>query len=1140
MTAAHPLTKRLLTAGLALCLLAGMARAAADLPAEFVTPPDAAKPWVFMWWFDTITPADITGHMEELKSKGVGGVLLFPVSDMCGKPAVPYMSDAWRALFRHTAQEADRLGLKMGVNICAGWPSGGPWITPENSSWMAVSSATIVRGPQKFSGKLADPTGRGKLYADVAVQAYPIPEEISRPIPAITSNSNPGQLPNLLDGNYNTVWNSGTARKPWLLVDFGAPHPVDWIWIDVTGRLTIEASDDGVTFKRVTELLGPQWVLGYEAVPATTARWFRISVPNNQAVHDFALGTRAEVERAARLAAKRALTHPFGVTTTRLADQVRFVREDLSALPSDRPLKTGDMVDLSTRMTPEGTLDWEVPAGTWKIVRIGRTTTGIAAGGGLLPDYLSPLASEQNYAGYKPLLSDADTLVGRTFQYFHEDNVEIDGIYSWTPRLLDEFRQRRGYDPTRYLATMAGEIVDNVEVTDRFLTDARRTIADCVADGHYGRWAELAHADGMRVRAEAGGQHHPRLLCNDGLMNQGRMDTPVAEFWESTHWKENQWVPANHHDVTLPGWDEAAQNVNAKQAASAAHLYGKPLVASEAFTSIGPRSHWGVAPADLRLYANIAFCEGINALTIHGSATSGPAAGMPGKAFAAGTHFNPNTTWWNQAAAPFLQYLARCSHMLQQGHFVADVLYYNGDEAPNFVAPKHVDPSLGFGYDYDVCNSEILLTRLSVRDGRIVLPDGMSYRVLVLPDRPVMPLGVASKLAELIADGATVIGPKPQRTPGLTGYPESETALKGIADRVWGTPSANPTTDGSYGKGRVVWGMGIREYLTKSSLPPDFAFATESEDALIDFIHRRSGDTEIYFVANRRAASLRATCTFRVNGSPELWDPLTGEQRDLPQFESTEQRSSVPLELAPYGAVFVVFRKPSLGPDLRTIRLDPHDQAGNPSSPVNFPTLTPVQELAGPWTVQFDPQWFYPTEGLSESQAMGLMEFDKLEDWTKRDEPAVRNFSGTATYRKMFNYPAHSNFKSGNSDLKSEGPDVNSEASTVNSPQAPRLWLDLGAVKASARVKLNGQDLGVLWCAPWRVDITRAVKPGDNTLEIEVVNLWANRLTGDKNLPEGLRRTRTRIPRDWMANYQPASGLLGPVTLQSSRPAGAK
>src|SRR5208337_4737721 len=224
------------------------------------------------------------------------------------------------------------------------------------------------------------------------------------------------------------------------------------------------------------------------------------------------------------MAAKRAITNPLGVTANRQIDQVRLVREELAALPGDRPLQLRDRVDLTDRISKEGTLDWDVPPGTWKVVRIGRTTTGlnVAFGKGLLTDYLSPAAMEQHYEkGIKPLIADAGALVGKTWQYSIEDNVEIDGMYSWTPGLLEEFQKRRGYDPTPYLSALAGEIIENVEITDRFLADVRRTIADCVADDHYGRWAELAHADGLQVRAEAGGQHHPRLLCNDGLMNQG-------------------------------------------------------------------------------------------------------------------------------------------------------------------------------------------------------------------------------------------------------------------------------------------------------------------------------------------------------------------------------------------------------------------------------------------------------------------------------------------------------------------------------------------------------------------------------------------------------------------------------------------
>jgi hypothetical protein len=1090
--------KRILMAGLGLCALVGVARAGTDLPGEFLTPPDSAKPWVNMWWIGTITPTNITQHLEELKAKGVGGVMLV---DLGAMDDAPYMSDKWRELFRHTVREADRLGLKVGVNTCPGWPSGGPWITPENSSWMVVCSETVIKGPQKFSGRLVEPKAKGTLYADVAVHAFPIPDGNSNPQPVITASGNPGELLNLLDGNFNTTWNSGADDKPWILVDFGRTHVVDWTWIDVVGQVVIEASDDAVAFKPVATLNGPNANTIYEAVPSTTARWFRIGVPKDATVRDFALGTRAEVERFARLAAKRAITNPLGVTATRQANQVSLVREELAALPGDHPLHIRDRVDLTGKVSDDGTLDWDVPPGRWKVVRIGGTTTGIgvAFGKGLLADYLSPAAMEQHYEkGIKPVVGDAGALVGKTLLYSIEDNVEIEGMYSWTPRLQEEFRKRRGYNPAPYLSAMAGEIVDNVEITDRFLADVRRTIADCVADGHYGRWAELAHADGMKVRAEAGGQHHPRLLCNDGLMNQGRMDVPVAEFWELELWKENQWAPADHHVITTPGWDEAAQNVNAKQAASAGHLYGKRIVASEAFTTGGRLQHWSQAPSRLLRHANTAFCEGVNAMAIHGSATSGPEDGMPGKSVFGGIHFNHNITWWNQGAEPFLRYLTRCSYMLQQGLFVADVLYYSGDEAPNFVPPKNIDPSRGFGYDYDVCNTEILLTRLSVKDGRIVLPDGMSYRVLVLPDRPVIPLSVTRKIQELVAAGATVTGPKPQRTPGLSDYPKSEQQLKTIANKVWGTKTASPLLQRSYGKGRVVGGLSIREVLAKAGVPPDFAFQSKMEDALVDFIHRRSDDAEIYFVVNRRASTLHADCTFRVSGKqPELWNPVTGEQRDLPRFESKDGRTSVPLEFEPYGAMFVVFRK----------GIQKSQRGRQNSAEVNFPDLSQTQELAGPWTVQFDPQWFYPTDGLSGDQARGLMVFDKLEDWAKRSEPAVRNFSGTGVYRRVFSMQ----------------------------PPVPgqRLFLDLGTVKETARVRLNGKDLGVIWCSPWRVEITAAAKPGENALEIEVVNLWANRLVGDSKLPDGLRRTRTRMFVGWLNNDQLSSGLLGPVTIQT-------
>jgi len=332
----------------------------------------------------------------------------------------------------------------------------------------------------------------------------------------------------------------------------------------------------------------------------------------------------------------------------------------------------------------------------------------------------------------------------------------------------------------------------------------------------------------------------------------------------------------------------------------------------------------------------------------------------------------------------------------------------------------------------------------------------------------------------------------------LTGYPGSELQLKQLTDLVWGKKTAPRALDRSSGKGRIVCGLSIREVLEKAKVPPDFAIQSKTENALVDFIHRRSEEAEIYFVANRRGSTLEADCTFRVSGKqPELWDPVTGVERDLPQFESKKGVTSIPLEFEPYGAMFVVFRKGIQKPI-----------AGSRNGVnANFPRLTQTQELAGPWAVQFDPKWFYPTNGLSGNQANGLMVFEKLEDWNKRAEPAVRYFSGAAVYKKVFNLPPH----------------VSGE----------RFYLDLGAVKETARVRLNSKDLGVVWCPPWHVEITGAVESGDNNLEIEVINSWPNRLVGDKKLPAAQRRTRTHMFVGWLNGDELASGLLGPVTIQT-------
>jgi hypothetical protein len=428
--------------------------------------------------------------------------------------------------------------------------------------------------------------------------------------------------------------------------------------------------------------------------------------------------------------------------------------------------------------------------------------------------------------------------------------------------------------------------------------------------------------------------------------------------------------------------------------------------------------------------------------------------------------------------------------MMQRGLFVADACYFYGDHAPNFAQLRASDPAqLGFGYDYDVITADAILARASVRDGRITLPDGMSYRVLVLPDRPAISLPVLRKLKELVDAGATVVGRKPERATGLAGLPESDREVKRLADALWGE---NPVAAGqprNVGKGRVVHGVTARQFLESDRLPPDFQFEAAQKDAQIDYIHRRDGDTDIYFVANRAKRDEAIRATFRVSGkAPELWDAVTGERRIAAAYTDANGRTTVPLDLAPCGSVFVVFREPATG----------HPATAE----VNAATFTPRHELTGGWTVHFDPKFGGPASA----------NFDQLVSWTTRPEPGIRFYSGTATYRKTFDLPA----------------DVARERG--------RLVLDLGKMREIAEVKLNGKPLGVVWAPPFRVDVTDALQPQGNQLEVEVVNFWPNRIIGDDALPADRRITRTNVRKLTKTTPLMESGLLGPVRLLERRP----
>jgi len=752
------------------------------------------------------------------------------------------------------------------------------------------------------------------------------------------------------------------------------------------------------------------------------------------------------------------------------APDTRFLLTDTAPQPAEVGIPQNTIQNLSAKLNAQGVLEWDVPAGTWTIMRFGYTPTGAkvsTASGqwqGRVLDPLNPNTFTRYWDTHiEPMLKLIGPLAGKTLNYLQTDSWEAGGC-NWTEAFAQEFQKRRGYAIWPYLPVVAGEIVGNRDESNRFLADFRKTISDCVAENQYAIFAERASRYGIGLQPESAGPHAGPF---DGLKNYGYSEIMMSEFWSPS---PHRPTPANRFFV--------------KQAASAAHIYNKPLVGAESFTTIGP--HWNdVIWSAMKSSADHEFCAGLNLVYLHTLTCSPKEMGLPGQEYFAGTHFNPNVTWWDYSTG-FIQYLTRCQYLLQQGESVSDVLYYYGDHVPNIARQKADDPARALpDFDYDVINEDRLQV-LTVRNGRITLPHGLSYRVLVLPDHRILSLVALRKVAELVRAGGTVIGPKPQSTASLVGYPTSETELKTIANQLWGT-GESAVGEHKMGEGRVIWGKTAREVVLADGVKPDAELTGQTAGQVFDYFHKTLAGDDYYFISNQNPEAARLTATFRVNGKqPELWDPVTGSITPATAFQQQDGRIRVPLALNPYGSVFVVFRKTIAASRQGTTEL-------------NYPVYNPVATLSGPWQVTFDKKWVAggPTS----------VTFDTLASWTTRPEEGIHFYSGTAVYHKTFDAPV--------------------------SPPGP-LYLDLGSVQdvGIARVRLNGTDLGIVWTPPYRVSVGNLLKATGNQLEVEVVNSWRNRLIGDRDKPQAQRLTQTNVTvrPDWQLQI---SGLLGPVQLLS-------
>ena len=742
-------------------------------------------------------------------------------------------------------------------------------------------------------------------------------------------------------------------------------------------------------------------------------------------------------------------------------------------------IQKGDILNLSSKMNMDGSLSWDAPKGKWSIIRFGYTCTGshvsTSSGDwqGSVLDYMSKEAFDFYWNDVvEPIFEAAGEHVGTTLKYMETDSWECGGM-NWTDNFSKEFQNYRGYDLHNFLPIVAGYVVEDIKTSNAFLNDFRKTLGDLVAYNHYARFQEYAHKYNMGIQPESAGPHAGPM---DGIKNYGFSDIVMSEFWSPS---PHRPLPNNRFFL--------------KQASSAAHIYGKKIVGAESFTTIGP--HWNDELwHDQKSAFDHEICAGLNRMYFHTFTCSPPEMGLPGQEYFAGTHVNPQVTWWKQSGA-FIDYMHRIQSIVQEGKFVADVLYYYGDHVPNVFPFKHSDPAgVMSGFDYDVTDETIFL-QLKIKDAKIVVPGGVEYRVLVLPDHKVLSMAVLEKLENLLQEGATVLGHKPTSSVTLVGGTESKKQFSNLVNKIWGEETSEKG-EKNYGKGMLAWGFSAKEYLLSKGILSDFKVIGNDSKTDYDYIHYTLGDADVYFVTNQTVERKTINCQFRVSGKqPELWDAITGEIRDTKAFIQNDGLTTVPITLEPYAAIMVVFNK--------DIGENKHGTVNR-----NYSDFKTIKDIAGEWKVNFDPKWGGPVS----------ITFSELTDWSQHSDEGIKYYSGTAVYNKTFNID-------------------------FEPKKGEQYFLQLGTVKdvGIAEVKINGLDKGVLWTKPFRIEISDELQKGNNTLEIKVVNSWYNRVAGDEMFPDKKKYTNTNavLINDFRGRPRKEiplepSGLMGPVTIEEA------
>lgn len=780
---------------------------------------------------------------------------------------------------------------------------------------------------------------------------------------------------------------------------------------------------------------------------------------------------------------------------------------------------TDEVINLSAQFN-DGVLTWDVPEGNWRIARFVGAGTGQPLmnpspnSRGLMIDHFSAEATRFHLEYIiDKLEAELGDLSETALKYFYTDSYEANSA-AWTRHMQQEFENRRGYDMTLYLPALRGYTIQDEETTERFLHDFRYTLSDMIIENHYQLSKEISAEHGVGFIAEAGGPGPPvHNVPFEALKALGSLSVPRGEFWFNRRDK--------HHEM---------ETQIVKGPASSANIYDQPWVEAEAFTSVWL---WQEGPGDLKWYADRAMTEGLTRFIYHTSPHIPPESGVPGWVYNFGTIINTTRAWWDKSRN-FHMYLGRSSYLLSRGHLEADLLLYYGDEAPNFVHTKYWEEAAGFGYDYDVINSDAILNLVDVVDGRLVLPHGQSYSVLVMPDEETANPEALNRIEELVAKGGVLMGYKPERAYTLVNKEGNDEQVRYTAGLLWGTTEKGSLEPYRYGLGHVYNSRDMRGVLEAEGIEPDLV-VTAGADTSIDYIHRTTDETEIYFIRNNTKVKQELDISFRVDGKyPQRWIPETAQTIPLTVFTQADGRTVVPLSFTPEDAFFIIFSDEEAETRITAVSNETHSlfpldegvtgrgfeqladgisitQGGEYLFLVEGRGATQViaEEsetiaVTGSWDVRFDHGWGAPPQAI----------FPELISWTESEDDGIKHFSGTAAYKNTFEI-------------------------TEGTLEGNRVVLDLGKVKEVAEVWLNGNLLGATWHTPFDYDVTDMVKEGTNYLTVEVANNWSNQLTGDASVPEQYMRTGSNIikgPNAWMYPWEEVplieSGLMGPVQVK--------